>query len=300
MTTETRKGSGISTRNFIIWAVIVVIAVTMMQIWGCGDDQSQGANSSTPAFKVTGTKYVVQRGDYIDKIAAKLNVSPSEMVLVNRAMLQQKFDETCGKFSVSYTNNSRRDGLFCNERFKDPFKNTLRAGWALDIPESQPQAPASAQVQTAVETHTKRGDKVSIVIDATGSMSEDREIAAQLYMAALRKHGRNIQSVYLYRDGKVWSLSSPDATTIREEVGNTGGEENTYEALLKATKDGSDAIILITDEPGDDWPWDRNQRLAHVQPVIATCLSDYGQYGCETNLRRIATETGGQYVAYKQ
>lgn len=277
----------------------LALIVLVLGTTGCGGGEkpAQGKMTLVPTYQVTGQKYTVAKGDYIDRIAANLGVSASEMVLVNRAFLQAKFVETCDPLSERYTNNPGRRGTFCNERYKDPFKNTLRPGWQLDIPVAAPQGQASRQVEKAVETHTKAGDRVAIVIDATGSMTEDREVAAQLYMAALRKHGRNIQAVYFYRDGDVWSINNPDPDKVRSQITGAGETENTFEALRKASDDNPDAIILITDEIGDDWP---GGRIKGLKPVIANCLPDRGGYECGTSLRRLVADVGGQYVAYRR
>jgi hypothetical protein len=242
-----------------------------------------------PQVKIQ-AQHTVRRGEYIDRIATGYrNVTSEAIVLANRNMLQVKFEETCGPLKVSYVNNPRRRGTFCNERFHDAFKNTLKPGWVLQIPETS----APAQVQDAIRDYTNPSDVVDVVIDATGSMGNNRAQVAQFYLAALKQHGRKVKAVYLFRDHKVWSVY--DAQEIEKEVGATGDFENTYEALRKAASDHPDKIIVISDEVGDDWPSDMT-KLRELPPVIANCITD-DPHSCTSSFPRLARETHGKYVA---
>lgn len=75
-----------------------------------------------------------------------------------------------------------------------------------------------------------------------------------------------------------------------------GNVENTYGALQKAQESSPDLIVLITDEPGDDWP---SGAMAKFSPIIAHCLPEGGdgEYSCAPTLKRLVAATpGSRYV----
>lgn len=276
-------------RNSVRWGSGAVI-VGMLMLGMCGRDTTVPSNGSVAAPKSQAT-HVVKRGDYLKSIALRYeNVTWEAILLQNEDYLKVKYVETCDPLPTKITNNPRRRGLFCNDRFHRPYGNTLKPGWQLLIP----AGTAPAEVEQTIKDFTDAGDDVSIVIDDSGSMTEDRRTVAQFYMAALQKHGRNVEAVYLYVDGTVRRLEVPQ--DIEREMHTAGGMENTYEALRAAAKDGPDKIILITDEPGDDWPV--NFDTIKLPPVIATCLAEQGMRQCEGTLNRVAQVTHGKYVAY--
>jgi hypothetical protein len=237
--------------------------------------------------------HVVKRGEFLRNIAPQYrNVGWESILLANEDFLKAKYVETCDPLPVRYTNNSRRRGLFCNDRYKRPYGNTLRPGWQLVIPAGQ----APREVEEVIVDNTASGDDVAIVIDDSGSMAEDRRTVAQFYLAMLKKHGRNVEGVWLYVDGTVRKLDVPE--DIEAEMTTAGKTENTFAAISEAAQSGPDKIILITDEAGDDWPGNLEQY--NLPPVIATCLHSGLAYECEPTLKRLAEVTKGQYIAYGQ
>ncbi|MBX4204955.1 MAG: LysM peptidoglycan-binding domain-containing protein [Candidatus Doudnabacteria bacterium] len=274
------------------WAVRIssgAVLMSLLLMGMCSRKETPQPNVPNPAPQA---HHVVRRGEFLKSIAPQYrNVSWESILLANEPYLKGKYLETCEPFSASYTNNSRRRGLFCNDRFHRPYGNTLKPGWTLAIP----AGTAPQDVEQTVKDYTDSGDDVSIVIDDSGSMAEDRRTVAQFYLAALQKHGRNIEAVYLYVDGSVRRLEVPK--DIESEMHTSGNIENTYEALRTAAGDRPDKIILITDEPGDDWPADFGGMK--LPPVIATCLADHGYHACESTLMKVAKVTHGKYVAYR-
>jgi len=229
--------------------------------------------------------HVVQKGEFIRSIAPEHGVDPELIVLANHNLLSEKYDETCAGLSKSYRDRPGRKGLFCNDRYRRPYANTLKPGWELCVP--------SGNVPLAIEkiVASMPGKKVALVIDDTGSMSDDRRNVATFYHQALQRYGRQIVGIFLYADGGVTRV------TDIGEVNVQGDFENTFEALRTAVEEvGPDLIYLITDEPGDDWP--SSLEGLGFPTVVATCLPDqHGIFECEKPLKRLAAAThNGQYV----
>src|SRR3989338_5847293 len=250
-----------------------------------------GEAQAAPTTLGDQAQHTVVRGDWLRNIAPRYkNVGWESLLLRNEPFLQAKYEEVCGKLNERYTNNPKRHGTFCNERYNRPYGNTLVPGWVLAIPSGS----APQQIQDAVITST--GQKVALVIDDSGSMNDDRTRVALMYDAALRKHGKNLIGVWLYADGQVRHYSEGNV-----ELHTTGNVENTWNALSEAAKEKPDTIILVTDEVGDDWPADLKKAgtgwFTKMQPVVATCLPPYE---CEVTLNALVNAFGGKYVRYGQ
>jgi hypothetical protein len=224
--------------------------------------------------------HVVRKGDCLRLIADKHGVSWEQVLLANEAFLRRKYDETCASLPSKYRNSRKRKGLFCNDRYRKPYANTLLPGWTLSIPKGK--APAAIN-----EAVLKAGDRIALVIDDTGSMRDDTQRVSQLYLAAMRDNRKKIAGVFLYADGAVRRYKAGSVQFLK-----SGDRENTYGALCEAAKLSPDAIVLVTDEPGDDWQWPAKG----LPPVIAHCIPDRNAAGCESNLQRLARDTGGSYV----
>jgi len=237
------------------------------------------------------TKHTVQKGEFIRSIGPQLGVDPELLVLANRDFLSKKYAATCAGLSGSYRDRPGRKGLFCNDRYRRPYANTLRPGWELCIP--------SQNVPLAIEkiVASMPGKKVAIVIDNTESMSDDRKTVATFYHQALQRHGRQIVGIFLYNGSRSDGNKEVIRVTDVGEVNVQGDFENTFEALRTAVEEvGPDLVYLITDEPGDDWP--TSLEGIGFPTVVATCLPDErGIFECEKPLKRLAAATpGGQYV----
>jgi hypothetical protein len=282
-----------------VFGALFVFGVGILAGRGCGGAPDAGQVASTVVTEqqirptVTQvTTHSVRRGEFLKSIALQHGVWWEEILLANERFLRAKYDEVCADFKRR--NVPGRKGLFCNDRYNRPYGNTLLPGWTINVPLMDAPEPINAAV-------VRTGERVAIVIDDTGSMQEDRSIVAQLYLAALRQHGRTLVGVWMYADGEVREYDAGSVRTwtreqLQQELQTAGNVENTYGALRMAKRANPDSIILITDEPGDDWP----STIQFDVPVVATCLPDRGNYTCEGTLQDLARNSGGQYVAYRQ
>jgi hypothetical protein len=241
-------------------------------------------------FAIPAKTHKVRRGQNFQWIAGQHKVSWEAMLLVNEGFLRTKYTEVCGDLSRNFRHRrndrgTHRGGLYyCNDRFVRPYGNTLRPGWELVIPTNT--APTNIG-QAIAEI---RGNKVALVIDDTGSMNDDRQRVSEFYLAAINQYGKRLSGVWLYADGRVRKYEAGGVRFLTE-----GGRENTFGALSEAAKVRPDAIVLVTDEPGDDWNWGEVRSLP---PVVAHCLGDLGDgyRSCQSNLERLARETRGRYI----
>src|SRR3989344_6483411 len=119
----------------------------------------------------TADTYTVKRGNNLDWIAKQNNVAREAMIIANEKYLQTQYNLICSKRSEKFRNRSVNKGAlkgglhFCNDRFYRAFANTLKPGMKLTIPVAV--APAAIE-QTVTDI---RGNKITLVIDDTGSMS---------------------------------------------------------------------------------------------------------------------------------
>ena len=243
-------------------------------------------SSVTPVITTTPApaphkNYVVKRGDFLRKIAQEHGVAWEAILMLNETFLQTKYEEVCNRMSPRYRN--RHGGLFCNDRYNRPYGNTLVPGWEIKIPTTQ----APSQIERAIQNIV--GNKIAVVIDDTGSVENDRILMSEWYMAAIKTSRKQIVGVWLYADGRVRHYAETGEVVFL----TTGGVENTFGALQEAAAEKPDSIVLVTDEPGDDWNW---SEVKNLPPVTAHCLAEQGAYWCQTNLRKLAQETKGQYM----
>jgi len=285
------------------WATVLVVLVLVLIVLGfmvrsCSNrsDSSVVTNpvginqgNSNPGGGVIQTQnpprpamhevYTVKRGDFLRKIAQEHGVEWEAMLLVNEEYLKAKYEEVCVNGQVRL-----KHSLFCNDKYKRPYGNTLSPGWEIKIPaNSAPQNvnQAVAQIQ---------GKRVALVIDDSGSIGNDRKMVSEWYLAAFKTHGKEIIGVWLYSDGHIRHYTQAAEVVLRA----AGSYENTYSALRAAAQEKPDSIVLVTDEPGDDWGnWSGVESLP---PVVAHCLPDPLHMSCEANLKRLAAATHGQYM----
>lgn len=242
----------------------------------------------------TAKKYKVVRHDDLHKIADRYGVTFLAMATQNSDYLRGKYEGACGHLSERYRNTSakghvgprrnQRRGTYCNDRYARAYLNTLQPGWEVEIPENT--APAS--INSAVQQIA--GNRIALVIDRTDSMSNDREQVAAYYHAAIQKYSKQLVGVWLYSDNEV-QMIHPSGNI---DFATWGSTENTHAALKAAAAEKPDAIILITDEPGDDWHWSEIS-TATMPPVIAHCIVE-GSPTCQNNLQHLKQVTGGQYM----
>ncbi len=240
--------------------------------------------AAAPAPTSAKKTYEVEHADYLIKIAETQKVSWEEILLLNETFLKEKYDKVCAHKSAKYKN--RKKGHYCNERFARPYGNTLQAGWILTMPSAE-QAPT--KIAEAIREST--GSRIAIVVDDTGSMQDNRHEVAAFYASAVKAYGKSLVGVWLYADGKVRRYVDSGSVQFL----NQGGHENTWGALREAAKEHPDTIVLVTDEPGDDWP--QSFQKGDVPPVIAHCLSEYGGHiSCRSTLTHLVSIVGGKYV----
>ncbi len=230
----------------------------------------------------------VRRGENLTEIADRYKIGVESMMLANERYLQGRYKTACDDLSRNFRNRRRDRGtsggglFYCNDRFRRPYGNTLQSGWRLAVP----SGISSQSVSEAVSRI--RGNRIALVIDDSGSMTNDRERVAQFYLAALRQYGKRLTHVWLYADGKVRRYEGGNVEFL-----TSGTYENTYGALTAAAQEHPDAIVLVTDEPGDDWNW---QGATGLPPVVGHCLADQGRTECAGTLRQLARVTQGQYL----
>lgn len=261
-----------------------MLALTVSFLWVCGVSHEAIAD---PGAARKG-EHVVKRGQYLQWIASRYDVGWEAMLLANEDFLRERYGEVCNRLSQKFRNRqrdrgTRKGGLYyCNDQFNRPYGNTLRPGWRLAVP----AATAPAQIDDVVAD--MKGNRIALVIDDTGSMSDDLEKVGEFYLAALRKYKKQLVGVWLYADGQVRKYEAGGVRFFAE-----GQLENTFGALSEAAREKPDIIVLVTDEQGDDWRWPLVGRLP---PVVAHCLRDRQENLCQDNLQRLAKQTQGRYV----
>lgn len=229
-------------------------------------------------------EYEVQPGDsIISTIAPKHNVPWEAIAVVNESELARVNAERCAQLSKGYTNSRSRKGHYCNQTVVVSGKpmvdlNSLQPGDKLRIPLTR--HPVVDQVIAAIP-----GRSIAIVIDDTGSMSNDRAQVSAWYMRASHEIGKDILTVVLFADGNVRQFKSTGEVTFAV----TGNFENTRNGLEIAAAAKPDAIVLVSDEPGDDWNGFKDLTFP---PVYAHSLDG----SSHENLRRVASATGGQFM----
>lgn len=239
--------------------------------------------ASTPAQQRF-TPYTVQKGESIIAIAKQKGVPWEAIIVANERELATRASERCAKLSESYTKRAGRRGHYCNFLVVVAGRpmvnaNSLQPGDLLQIP----SVTAPIAIQQAI-TNVK-GDRIVVVIDDTGSMGNDRERVSSWYLQAVKNSGKQIVRVIMYADGLVRELDAGNVNFL-----SSGGMENTRSALERAATYTPDAIVLLTDEPGDDW---NSFRGLHLPPVIAHSLDP----SADANLVYVARLTGGSFLS---
>lgn len=235
-------------------------------------------------------EHSVKAGEYIISIASQYGVPWESIVLANEETLKTNTQKYCAGRSDEYTHGKARRGHFCNYRVFDEkgrplvYANTLMPEDVLKIP----SRTAPEQIQNVI--NTVRGKRVVVVIDDTGSMGgddgvDDRARVSAWYLQAIQNADKEIVRVVMFAEGSIREL---DATSI--DFHTRGGFENTRHALEYANmKFNPDAIVLVTDEPGDDWA---SWKTLHLPPVIAHSLSPLSDF----QMKELANFTNGRFL----
>lgn len=245
--------------------------------------------TATATVPTGSTSYVVKKGDYLVKIGIDLGVPWEAIFLANETALAERAEARCSKLSPGYTNRRSRKGHYCNERLHFNGKpmvapNSLQPGDVLVIPSVSASA-APTEITSAVSSI--KGNSVVLVIDDTGSMGDTRAVVSSWYMSEVARSGKKIVKVILFADGYVRELDPSGQI----DLNTTGDVENTYSALKTAAQYRPDAIVLVTDEPGDDW--NGFSGIESLPPVVTHSLDQ----SADENLREVASRTGGTFVS---
>ncbi len=258
---------------------IILIALLALIVWP-GD----GAIEVDPAQTVSRTEaHVVQSGEFLIKIANDHDVPWEAVAVVNETELARINAERCGLLNERYTKNTRRPGHYCNETVVIGGKpmvnlNSLKAGDVLQIPFT------THPVVDAVIRDIP-GQRIAIVIDDTGSMNNDNALVSAWYMRATEELGKELTTVVLYANGHTREFTNVGKVDFRV----SGDVENTRNALEVAAASNPDAIVLVSDEPGDDW---KGFWFLDLPPVYSHSL----EVEAHDNLRKVSKKTGGQFM----
>lgn len=302
----------------------LISLATFMQV-GCGKKQQPASGTAAAVEKV----YIVERGDFLWKIADANGIDRQEMFLANERLLHEHWVEVRGRMqdrlepalqrlssserlqvarlvakpSSDWTakehNLLEKAGRKASYNFKSrpPYygnpnnkkfgpANTLDAGMVLVIP---PANDASKQVKDAVAQAP--GPNIVLVVDSSGSMSDDRRDVARWYAQALRgSKDKRIAKVILYVDGGVRVYDGN--LNLDEELTTNGGIENTRSAILRAAMFKPNSIIVVTDEPGDDWDGSESQWAKKMPPVFVHYLAP----GDPSQLAAVVKASGGKFT----
>lgn len=269
-------------RGLVALAALALLALVSLPFMGGDKDGDIEVNPADT--KHSEVVYTVESGDsIIGTIAPKHQVPWEAIAVVNETELARVNAERCGKLSKGYTQNTRRKGHYCNGTVVIDGRamvnlNSLQPGDTLRIPMTS--HPVVDEVVAGID-----GRRIAIAVDVTGSMSDDLREVSAWYMRAWNELGKEITTVVLYADGHVTEFSNTD--TVRFTAG--GSTENTRHALETAAASNPDAIVLVSDEPGDDWGnWD----MVDLPPVYAHSLEEISH----ENLRRVAEDSGGKLM----
>lgn len=288
----------------IVFAVLITLVSFLRGVFmekPKGEAEPQKVVSSVPIPSSVATvtpnlehsemsEHVVRAGEYIISIAAWYGVPWESIVIINEETLLANTQTYCADKSDKYTHKRGRRGHFCNFLVFDEkgkslvHANTLMPGDVLRIPSQT----APKQIQGTI--NSVNGERIVVVIDETGSMAgddgvDDRARVSAWYLQAIKNAEKQIVRVIMFAEG---SLRELDASSM--EFHARGVYENTRHALEHAAnKYKPDAIVLVTDEPGDDWA---NWKTLHLPPVIAHSLSRLS----DNQMRELASFTHGVFL----
>lgn len=280
---KTRWQNASGRRRFGVVAVVLALLALVVLPFVGSDESDNDIIVDGAQTQDKSVLHTVVAGDYIIKIAWDYKVPWQAVAVANEAALARLNAERCADLSDRYTNRRGRRGHYCNELVVIGGKpmvhlNSLQPGDKIVVPLTS--HPVVDSVVNAIP-----GSSIAIVIDDTGSMNDDRVEVGAWYIRASGQFQRDIKTVVLYADGHVQEFTSTGEVTFS----TSGNLENTRHALETAAASHPSAIVLVSDEPGDDWGnWD----LTGLPPVYVHSLEE----GAHENLRRVATTTGGQFM----
>ncbi len=267
-------------RAGVIAVMLALLCIFLLPLEDTGDNDIIVDSADTVTEEIVHT--VVQGDSIIGTIAPAYGVQWQAIALVNEQQLANVNAERCGKLSKRYTQNARRRGHYCKSLMVDGRQmmdlNSLQPGDTLRIPLTT--HPVVDEVIASIP-----GSSIAIVIDDTGSMMNDRAQVSAWYMRSAQELGKSLTTVILYADGHVREFSNTGGVTFT----TTGNMENTRHALEVAASSNPSAIVLVSDEPGDDW---NEFEGLNLPPVYAHSLDGISH----ENLRHVAELSGGAFM----
>ncbi len=151
------------------------------------------------------------------------------------------------------------------------------------------EAPVAQVPAAPVQVADPLVGEVVIVVDDTSSMDDTRPRLYAWYLAEIKEREGKVLDVVLYGGAGIRHFT-PESV----EFLGVGDLENTRAALESAAMGNTDvkSIVLISDEPGDDWgDWKLN-----LPPVVAHSLDP----SADKALEYLAKITGGRFVGSKE
>lgn len=262
-----------------IVGIFVLAFMLALVLWPSGDGAIEVDPADTQHNEVT---HVVQSGEYLIAIAKEHQVPWQAVATRNQTDLDQLANERCEKLSERYRNRTN-GGHYCAEQLvyqgrKMYGLNSLQPGDKVIIPLTS--HPVVDSVMQSIP-----GQSIAIVVDDTGSMGNDISEVSAWYMRATGQFGKDIATVVLYADGFTREYESTGQVQFR----TTGSVETTRAALEQAAASNPDAIVLVSDEPGDDW---KGFRGLDLPPVYSHSLEEESH----DNLRKVSRKTGGEFM----
>jgi hypothetical protein len=221
----------------------------------------------------------IRRGEYLHKIALKHHVSWEQVLLANETMLKERHNEICDELAKRPGTGKKRTLLGCNPASRMPYAGNLKPGWTLTIPQAEPPRTVNDAVEGA-------GKRVALVIEDTGSGDLAKTIA-QMYLSALREHGKRLVGVYLISGGNVRLYRRGDVIILSKQTAEDG-----IEALQMVAHVSPDAIILIASGSHAERPIE----TGGLPPIITHCIPNHLAGECRNGLADLANATGGSFV----
>src|SRR3990167_8543885 len=199
--------------DFVIYCSALFVVFLFMGLVCCGggselsdDDDATGVVTVATPEAPPSEEYIVQNGDSLWMISLSEQVDWLRLAATNRTYLVAMYDVRCTE--LLERRGGRKHGWYCNDRRRDAWANSLKPGDRLRIPQPMPieAPPEIAEMIRAVESAP---EPIAVVVDDTGSMSNDRQVVMDWYLAIASSKNKEVIGVWLYADGNVEFLNPP-------------------------------------------------------------------------------------------
>ncbi len=300
-------------QNTLVGLMAALCVVALVIVYGARIDNEIGEVEIETATTTTDlppvVTHTVKKGQSLVTIArdwAPNGTSGLDLVRLNEEILAPVFVERCGDLSeafrtrdeINFTRWKKGGGdFFCNEKKgNDNFPswaNSLLPGDIIFLPTTTStesiqvfEGQVAKDVNSSVASLT--GERIILVIDASGSMSEESDQAkvANLYNTLLTER---VAGIVMFAENPI-EVRAIDEYPLGLGIGSV---ENIAKALTMAKAMDADEIVLIGDEQGDDVD---GFTFVDIPPVNAHCLPDPADLRCADTFKRIALESGGRYI----